>query len=89
MPAEPNRRGTLVGTHRFSDKTCPHSPAEGGFLFNSEDFFQPVSGRRGYIEINPMQKIALGDEAHQRPLAIDYRQTALVGFQKQMRGVQQ
>jgi hypothetical protein len=36
-----------------------------------------------------MQAIALGDDPHRRPLAIDYRQTALVGFQKQMRSVQQ
>ena len=76
-------------SHRFPNKTCPHSPAGGSVLFNAEDVFQPISGWRAYIELRPMQKIALGNDTYKRPLAIDYRQTALVGFQKQMRGIHQ
>jgi hypothetical protein len=36
-----------------------------------------------------VQQISPGNDSHQRPLAVDHRQAALVDFQKQMRGFQQ
>ncbi len=36
-----------------------------------------------------MQKIALRNDADKRPVVADHRQTALIGLNQQMRGVQQ
>ena len=68
-----------VARHHLTDQPGTHAPASRCVFFDAKQFFQPVSGWRADIELGPMQKIALRNDADKRPVVADHRQTALAG----------
>jgi hypothetical protein len=78
-----------VPRHYLVDKPGTHASAGGCVFFDPEQFFEPVSGWRADIELGSMQEIALRNKPDKRSLAVDHRQTPLIGLHEQMRGVQE
>jgi hypothetical protein len=78
-----------IARHDGTDLQGLHPLAHELTFLSSEQPFEQESCGTGHAHLSPVEKIAFRDDSDQRPVVVDYGQSALVGLQQKMDGIEQ